>query len=89
MDVKCRRYKLWWSGNSNGKGGVGVLVKKLCEKVMEVRRKSDRVMTVVMALEEEVVRIICVYGPQSGRTGAEKECFYDDLRSECDFHSLG
>ena len=30
-------------------------------------------MTVVMALEEEVVRIICVYGLQSDRTGAEKE----------------
>ena len=62
---------------------------ELCEKVVEVRRKSDRVMTVVMALEEEVVRIICVYGPQSGRTGAEKERFYDDLRSEWDLHSVG
>ena len=57
-------------------GAVGVLVReKLCEKVVEVRRKSSRVMTVVMALEEEVVRIICAYGSQSGRTGAEKECF--------------
>ena len=37
---------------------------ELCEKVLEVRRKSDQVMTVVMAVEEEVVRIICVYGPQ-------------------------
>ena len=46
-------------------------------------------MTVVMVLEEEVVRIICVYGPQSGRTGAEKERFYDDLRSEWDLHSKG
>ena len=36
---------------------------KSCEKVVEIRRKSHRVMTVVMALEE-VVRIICVYGPQ-------------------------
>ena len=45
--------------------------------------------TVVMALEEEVLRIICVYGPQSGRTGAEKERFYDDLRSEWDLHSVG
>ena len=54
-----------------------------------MRRKSDRVMTVVMALEEEVVRIICVYGLQSGRTGAEKERFYDDLRSEWDLHSVG
>ena len=33
---------------------------ELCE-VVEVRRKSDRVMTVVMALEEEVVRIMCVW----------------------------
>ena len=39
-------------------------------------------MTVVMELEEKMVRIICVYGPQSGRTGAEKEHFYDDLRRE-------
>ena len=38
-------------------------------------------MTVVIVLEEEVIRIICVYGPQSGRTAAEKEHFYDDLRS--------
>ena len=39
-----------------------------------------------VALEEEEVRIICVYGPQSGRTGAEKKRFYDDL-SEWDLHS--
>ena len=41
-------------------GGVGVWVKKLCENVVEMRRKSDRVMTIVIALEEEVVRIIGV-----------------------------
>ena len=46
-------------------------------------------MTVVMVLEEEVLRIICVYGLQSGRTAAEKEHFYDDLRSEWDLHSVG
>ncbi|XP_067052694.1 uncharacterized protein [Acropora muricata] len=55
------RYKLWWSGNSDGTGGVGVLVKEeLCEKVVE-----------------------------SGRTAAEKDHFYDDLRSEWDLHSVG
>ena len=53
--------------------GVRVLVKEeLCEKVVEEQRRIDRVMTVVMAPDEEVARIICVYGPQSGRTGAEK-----------------
>ena len=56
MGVKGRRYKLWWSGNSDDTGGVGVLVKEeLCEKVVEVQRKSNRMMTVVIALEEEVV----------------------------------
>ena len=40
---------------------------ELCEKVVEVRRKSDKVIRVVMVLEEEGLRIICVYAPQSGR----------------------
>ena len=63
-----------------------VFVKEeLCKKV---DAKSDRVMTVVMALEEEVVKNICVYGPQSSRTGAEKERFYDNLRSEWDPNSM-
>ena len=30
-----------------------------------------------------------MYGPQSYRTAAEKEHFYDDLRSEWDLHSMG
>ena len=90
LGVKGKRYKLWWSGNSDGRGGVRVLVKEeLCEKVVEVRRRSDRVKTVLMVLEEEVLRIICVYGPQRGRTAAEKEHFFDDLRSEWDLHSVG
>ena len=46
--------------NSDGTGGVRVLVTELRE-VVEMRRKSDRVMIVVMALEEEVVKIMCVW----------------------------
>ena len=35
MSVKHKKYKLWWSGNSDGTGDVGVLVKEeLCEKVL-------------------------------------------------------
>ena len=66
LGVRGRRYKLWLSGNSDGTGGVGVLVtEEVCEKVVEVRRRSDRMLMVVIVLEEEVLRIICVYGPQS------------------------
>ena len=37
IGVHGRRYKLWWSGNQEWYGGVGVLVKEeLYDKVIEV-----------------------------------------------------
>ena len=46
---------------------MGVMVKeKLCEKVLDVRMVSDRVMTVID--EEDVLKLICWYAPQSGRS---------------------
>ena len=39
---------------------------EMYEKVVEVRRASDRVMTVV-DFEEDVLRLICGHAPQSGR----------------------
>ena len=54
LGMKGRRYKLQWSGNSDGAGGVGVLVKEeLCEKAVEVRRRSERVITVVTVLRKK------------------------------------
>ena len=42
IGLQGRRHKLWWSGNQEGYGGVGVLVKEeLCDKVVEVRRVDD------------------------------------------------
>ena len=54
---------------------------------MEVRRKSDRVMTIVLTLGREVMRIICAYGLKSGRPDAEKVRFYDKMGSEWDLES--
>ena len=66
--MKGRRYKLWLSGKGDGVGGVGVVVKEeLCEKVVEVGKVSDRVMTLVVVFED-VLRLICGYAPQSGRS---------------------
>ena len=91
LGVKGRRCKLWWSGNSDGTGGVGVLAKEeLYEKLWRCEGEvTARVMTIVMMLKEEVLRIICVYGPQRGRTAADKEHFYDEMRSEWDLHKVG
>ena len=78
-----RRYKLWWSGNDVGFGGVGILVKEeISGNVVEVKRKSDRVMAIVLNIGREVMCIICVYEPQSGRPEAEKVRFYDEMGIE-------
>ena len=40
VGVRGRRYKLWWSGNNDGIGGVGTLVEEeFCEKIVGVRKK--------------------------------------------------
>ena len=67
LGIKGRGYKLRCSGKEDGVGGVGVMVKEEhCEKAVEVRRVCDRMMTVVV-FEENVLRLICGYSPQSGR----------------------
>ena len=76
-----------WKGDFVG--GVGVMVKEeLCEKVVEVRRVSGRVMTVVV-FEEDVLRLICGCALQGGRSFEEKLSFYDELTGEWDMHSAG
>ena len=60
---------------------------KIYENVVEVRRKSDRVMSIVLTLGREVMRVICAYGPQSKRPNTEKVRFYDGMASEWDLGS--
>ena len=80
IGMKGRRYKLWWSGKGDGVRGVGVMVKEeLCKKMVEV---SDRVMTLVVVLKEDVLRMSCGYAPQRGRSFEEKRSSYDELKCE-------
>ena len=55
---------------------------ELCENLVKVRRASDRVMTVAVVSEEDVLRLICGYPAQSGTSLEEKQSFYDELKSE-------
>ena len=88
MGTSGRRYKLWWSGNDAGFGRVGILVKEeISGNVVEVRRKSDRVMAIVLTLGKEVMRLIYAYGPQNGRPDAEKVHIYDEMGSVWDLGS--
>ena len=44
-------------------------------------------MTVVVVFEEDVLRLICGYAPQSGRSLDEEQSFYDELKGEWNMHS--
>lgn len=82
VGAKGRRYKLWWKGD-DGTGGVGVMVKEeLADKVLEVRRRSVRVIGVVMVIGKVTVRVISGYAPQRNRAEEEKTQFYDDVCEE-------
>ena len=45
-----------------------MMEEEVCEKVVEVRRMSDRVMAVVLAFKTDVLRLIYVYVLQCGRS---------------------
>uniref|UniRef100_A0A914WZU0 Endonuclease/exonuclease/phosphatase domain-containing protein n=1 Tax=Plectus sambesii TaxID=2011161 RepID=A0A914WZU0_9BILA len=72
-------YKLIYYGTST-KHGVGVIVnEQLRERVLEVRRISDRLMAVKIDLPEGPMVIISAYAPQVGCAAEEKEAFWESL----------
>ena len=80
-----KRFKQWWSGNEDKIGGVEILVREdLCMNVVEINRISDRVMVVVIIFCKKVVRIVCAYAPQCGRSMSEKEKFYEEMGKGCE-----
>ena len=69
-------YKLWYSSGTKVRNGVGILVEKeLIDRVVEVRRKSDRIMYIKLVLGAIVLDVISVYAPQMGLTNDIKRFF--------------
>ena len=73
-------YKFLWAGCEEGLAGVGILVaEKWIEKVIEVKRISERIMVLRVTVGKSVLNIVSVYAPQVGRSTVEKEEFYGVL----------
>ena len=74
--VVHNQYKLFWIGNETGNGGVGIFVaKKWIEKVLEVKRVSDRLMMIKLQTYERTIVAVSAYAPQQGLTNDEKDRF--------------
>ena len=66
-------------------GGLGILVRKdLCMNVVKINRISDRVMVVVIIFGKKVIKIVCAYAPQCGRSMSEKGKSYEEMARGCE-----
>ncbi len=70
-------YKLCYSGAS--RNGVGIILpSEWQDKILEVKRKIDRVMSIKLVVGKRMLNIISAYAPQSHRRDAarKKRNFY-------------
>ncbi|XP_063590237.1 craniofacial development protein 2-like [Penaeus indicus] len=73
-------YKLYYSGSRTGRNGVGIILDdELKQRVMEVQRPSDRLMTIKVLAGKSLINIVSGYAPQIGCEDQEKEEFKEQL----------
>ena len=69
-------FKIWYTGTTLNKNGVGVLINKsLKDGVMEVRRQGDRIILVKLVISDMILKIISAYAPQVGHDESAKRLF--------------
>ena len=72
--------KMLHAGGDGMSNGIGILVNvEISKDVIRVERWQGRIIAVWMMIRQQMVCVICVYGPQTGRTEAEKETFREDV----------
>ncbi len=73
-------YKTLHAGGDGRSNGVGIIMNvEISKEVVRVERWQGRIIAVWMMIRQQMVCVICVYGPQTGRTDAEKEIFREEV----------
>ena len=73
-------YKFLWAGCEEGLAGIGILVaQKWIDKVIEVKRISERIMVLRVTVGKSVLNIVSLYAPHVDKSTEEKEEFYGVL----------
>nr|GEV26674.1 hypothetical protein [Tanacetum cinerariifolium] len=73
-------YKLWYSGSQTTRNEVGVILRAcLKDKVVNMNRCNDRIISLTLVIEGETVNVISVYAPQVGLSEEEKKALWDSL----------
>ncbi|KAK3522398.1 hypothetical protein QTP86_009537 [Hemibagrus guttatus] len=73
-------FKLFYYGVDSKRNGVGVVLKEeFVRNVLEVKRLSDRVMSLKLEIEGVMLNVVSGYAPQVGCELEEKERFWSEL----------
>ena len=73
-------FKIFYHGLCRKKNGVGVILKEeLAKNVFDVKRVSDRVLSLKLVFECQMLNVVCGYAPQVGCQAEEKEAFWEDM----------
>ncbi|KAK3514176.1 hypothetical protein QTP70_005260 [Hemibagrus guttatus] len=73
-------FKLFYYGVDSNRNGVGVVLKEeFVRNVLEVKRVSDRVMSLKIEIEGVMLNVVSGYAPQVGCELEEKERFWSEL----------
>ncbi|KAK3553676.1 hypothetical protein QTP70_006883 [Hemibagrus guttatus] len=73
-------FKLFYYGVDSKRNGVGVVLKEeFVRNVLEVKRVSDRVMSLKLEIEGVMLNVVSGYAPQVGCELDEKERFWSEL----------
>ncbi|KAK3522562.1 hypothetical protein QTP86_023279 [Hemibagrus guttatus] len=79
-DIAGAGFKLFYYGVDSKRNGVGVVLKEeFVRNVLEVKRVSDRVMSLKLEIEGVMLNVVSGYAPQVGCELEEKERFWSEL----------
>jgi exonuclease III len=78
--VKDTGFKLWYTGNTSTKNGVGIVLNKsLKDGVVDIKRQGDRIILVKLLVENLVFNVISAYAPQIGLNECVKMQLWEEL----------
>ncbi|XP_071714558.1 uncharacterized protein [Rutidosis leptorrhynchoides] len=73
-------FNLWFSGSRVARNGVGIIIgPPYNENVVDVSRRSDRIMSVRLVIQEVTYTVISAYAPHAGLGAGEKRHFWESL----------
>jgi len=80
LDLKTKKYKLFYHGINNQRNGVGIIISdKYLNNIVNIKKMSDRIMMIKLVVQKKVWNIICAYAPQTGCVLSERDSFWSDF----------